>query len=264
MRRSTSRTASRYFVQLHLVAGPQLVPQPGRLGGHHVEQRAVVPARGQPRRGVGGPAAAEQALEDGARVARHGQRGGGAAPAQGVGVDAAVARVARSGPIRRLERELERGELRFASQRAGRDLIHRDAGADVVALGLLRMYAGQKRAGRARMVAGALAGTGDALLGAQAADHQHPVAVRRQRPQGLGDLEGPAAAGRSPVRHEHAVGHVHDPEAPDGLGGAGAQAERGHHAVQHRQRQGHAEAAEERATREVLPGDHHGSRDLLI
>ena len=126
------------------------------------------------------------------------------------------------------------------------------------------MHAGEEGAGGARMVARAFAGTGNAFLGAQPADHEHLPAVRGQRPQRLGDGEGAAAAGRGPVRHEHAVGHVHDPEAPDGLGGAGAQAERGHHAVQHRQRQGHAEAAEERATREVLPGDHHGSRDLLI
>ena len=252
------------LVQLHLVAGAQLFAQPRRLGRHHVEQAAVVPPGGQPGRGVGGAAGAEQPLEDGARVAGHRQRGRGAAPAQGVGVGAAIAGVARPGPVGRLQRQLERGELRLLAEHAGRDLVHRDAGPDVVPFGLLRVHAGQEGAGRARVVAGPFAGAGDALFAAQPADEEHAVAVRRQRPKRLGDVEGAGAAGRGPVLHVHAVRHVDDPQPADRLGRAGAEAERRRHAVEHRQRQGHAEAAEERAAREVLLGDNHGSRDLLI
>ena len=251
------------LVELDPVARAQVLAEPRHLGRHHVEQAAVVPPGGEPRRGVGGAAGAEQPLEDGAGVAGHRQRRRGAAPAQGVGVGAAVAGVARPRPVRRLERELERRELGLLPEHAGRDLVHRDAGPDVVPLGLLRVHAGEERAGRAGVVAGPLAGAGDALVAAQPTDHDHALAVGGERPQGLGDVEGPGA-GRRPVLHVHAVGHVHDAQPAHGLGRAGAEAERGHHAVEHRQRQGHAEAAEERTTREVLPGDNHGSRDLLI
>ena len=55
-----------------------------------------------------------------------------------VRVGAAVAGVARADELVRLERELERRELGLLAELARGDLVHRDAGLDVGALGLLR------------------------------------------------------------------------------------------------------------------------------
>ena len=156
-------------------------------------------------------------------------------------------------PILRVERDA-RGKL-----------VHRDAGPDVVSFGLLRVHAGQKRPGGSRMVARAFARPGNSFLAAEATDHQHPVSKRRERLQRPRDVQDPTFVRRGPSRHEDAVRHIDDAKTANRLRRTRARGAKGrHHAVQHRQRQRHADATQECATREVLLGDNHGSRVLLI
>ena len=74
-------------------------------------------------------------------------------PGNAVAVGAAVAVVAVAALNAFFASQFERREPRLALEVLGGDLIHRDAGLDVLAVGLLRMDAGQIRRAGAAMVA---------------------------------------------------------------------------------------------------------------
>ena len=253
------------LVELGPVARAERPAQPRQLVGHGVQDGAVLLHPRQPRRGVGGAAAPEQPLEDHPRVVLHRQRGRLAQPVQRVGVDATVAGVAGPERLLGVERQLEGGELRLLLQHPRRDLVHRDAGPDVGAGGLLRMHAGQERPGRAGVVAGPLAGQRVAVLVGEAAQHGQAVAVRRQRLHHRLDVEGGAGRLGRPLLHDDAVRHVDHAEPLDRRGGGQPlRRERRDHAVEQRQRERRADAAQERPPGQMRLGDDHCSRAFLI
>ena len=255
----------RVLVELAAVAGTERFAQPRELVGNGVEDGAVLLHPRQPRRCVRGAAAPEQPLEDHPRVVLHRQRGGLAQPVQGVGVDATIAGVAGSERLLRVERQLERGELGLLLEHARRDLIHRNAGADIGARRLLRMDAGQERAGRPSVVAGAFAGQRVAVLVGEAAQDGQAIAVRRERLHRRLELEPLAGRSGRPLLHDDAVRHVDHPEPLDRRGGRQAQRrERRDHAVEQRQRQRRADAAQERPSWQMRLRDDHCSRAFLI
>src|SRR5207244_1137102 len=73
------------------------------------------------------------------------------------GIDAAVARVAVARHRARLAADLERREARLVADRGRRDLVHGDARADVGAVRLAGLGAGEEGAQRAGVVAAAVA-----------------------------------------------------------------------------------------------------------
>ena len=150
-----SRTASRYSVSLVRSRGPSAVCEAGDLLGHRVENAAVLLDAGQPRlsdrccrwrrtaarrrrAGCSPSAAASSALRQADRV----------------GVGAAVAGVAAR-PTRSAASSASSSDASCVSlaELLRGDLVHRDAGADVGAFGLLRVHAGQERGLGAGVVA---------------------------------------------------------------------------------------------------------------
>ena len=244
--------------QLALVAVAEAAADGVGLVGHEIEDAAVLAEPGQSRldvRAVGGP---EQALEHRARVVLHRQRRRRRAPSDGVRIGATVTLVARPEHLHRVDGELERRELRLVAEGAGGNLIHRDAGADVGALGLLDVHAGQPCRSGARVVSHALALARDGDLVGQPAQHVDPLAHRRQRLQDGGQLQRLARSRRRPRPHFDPVRHVDGPEAPHRVGGRVAGRREGRdHAVEQRQGQRGAEAAQNRSPGEGLLRDHH-------
>ena len=230
--------------QLELVAVTEGASDRVGLGGHEVEDAAVLAEAGQPRldvRAVGGP---EQALEHRARVVLHRQRRGRRAPGDRVRIGAAIALIAGAQHLDRIDGQLQRRELGLVAEGPRGDLIHRDAGADVGTLGLLDVHAGQPRRRGAGVVANpfTLARNGD-LVG-QTAQHVDLLAHRRQRLEHRRQLQRGTGPLGGPRTHLDAVRHVDGTEATDRVGRRVAdRRERRDHAVQQRQRQRGADTA---------------------
>ena len=176
MRRSTSRTASRYSDDPRAVGRPERALQAREILVDAIEQAPLLPHAVEPlfRRA----ALAEQPLEHDARVVLDRKRRRRRLPRHRVHVGAAVARLALAAEH---EIELRRDQLHrrqhglLAELRRG-NLIGRRAEADVGAFGLLRMHAAQPRGARARVLAVAVAQRFPLLL-RQPADHRQPIAV---------------------------------------------------------------------------------------
>ena len=122
-----------------------------------VENAALLFEHGGAGRGIGALAIAEEALEHDARIDFDGQRRGGTAPGDGVGVGAAIAGIAAAGERGAFEAEFERGELGALAEFAGGDLVGGDAGVDADAFGLLGVDAGEPGGAFARVIARAVA-----------------------------------------------------------------------------------------------------------
>ena len=241
------------LAELVAVAGAEVAAKLRHLVGHRVEEAAVLLDAGEPGRGVGAPGVAEQPLEDGPRVGLHGQRGRRAAPADGVGVGAGVAAPAGTHVVARLEGELERRELGVPARLPRHELVHRDPGPELRALGAPGGHAGQEARGPGLVdVVGPLV--------AEPRHHEQAVAEPRQRLENRRDLEAGAVGRRRPLLHDDAVRHVDDAEPPHRCGRGPAHRGQGrHHAVEQRQRERRADAAEHRATGKGLLADHHDS-----
>ncbi len=145
------------LAELGAVALADLGFQAIDAAGNVIEDAALLLEHGQAGGRVGAVAIAEEAFEDGARIDFHGQRRGGAAPGDGVGVGAAIAGIAAAGQRRTFEAEFERGELRGLAEFARGDLVGGDARVDADAFGLLGVDAGQPGGAFAGVVAGAIA-----------------------------------------------------------------------------------------------------------
>ncbi len=94
----------------------------------------------------------------------------------------------------------------------GRDLIGRDADANVAAGGLAGLLAGEESRQAAGMVAGAVA-VGAGLVQRQAAEDIQAIFIGRQRFKNLGQVERFAELLRCPFLHVRAVGHVEECQA---------------------------------------------------
>ena len=139
------------------VVRAQAALQMADLRGHRVQDAALALDAGQALGGVG--SVAKQAIEHHTRVDFHGQRRGGRAPRDGVGVGAAEADVAgadQAGHI--FGGQFERRQRRVLADVRGGNLIHRGARANVLAFGALGMDAVQEDGGGASVVATAIAG----------------------------------------------------------------------------------------------------------
>ena len=200
MRRSTSRTASVYSIDLGLILRSELSLEARQLLRHRVEDALVLPQPRLARRPVRAAAVAEQPLEHRARIPLHRQRLRRAAPRERVRVDAAQVAGARAGVGRGVHRQLERRHLRLAGEVPREQLVHRHVGDDLDFVSSAARRARQKRSG----------GAGVDVVPARfdARQHEHLIPERRQRLQNRRELErGPLALRQSstpsPCRSAH-------------------------------------------------------------
>ena len=201
MRRSTSRTASRYSSSFAPVAVPELAPAAAptlSVTESRMLRSSATPR--QPGRRVGAVAVAEQPLEDDARVVLHRQRRRRAAPGDRVGVGAAVAGSQAPDEVAptRARARATRAACACPSswRRSGPSRCRHWMSAPSVFFGV---HAGQAASAGARMVARAVAEQRVGLLVRQAAQHEQPIAERRQRLQDRRELERRALGRRRPA-----------------------------------------------------------------
>ena len=249
-------------VQLALVLAVQAALQPGDLVHHRVEDAALLLRASPPHARVGAAGVAEQPLEHHPRVrlARHRRR---LVVPGDVQVRATVAGVAGADAVERVgpfERELQRRQPCLASQRLGRELVHRRAQVELRPLGLLGVEAGQERRGGTRVRPERLAGKREGGAVVQVREDGQMLAHRFHRPQQPRQLETGGLGGWRPVAflRDYAVRHV-DHAEPLGRVRRGLRQgrERRHHAVQERQRQRRAHSPQHRAARDGFLRDDH-------
>ncbi len=242
----------------------QTALQMADLRGHRVQDAVLALDAGHAIGGVG--AVAKQAIENHARVDFHGERRGGRAPRNGVGVGAAEADVARADQARHvLGRQFERRQRRVLADVRGGNLIHCGARANVLAFGALGMDAVQEDRGGSSMVATAIAGTLRASqLMREIADHHHLVAEGLQRHQGARKLEVGAFGRGSPVAHHPAMRNIQIAQTDARIrGGLRKQGLRRDHRVEKWQGQGDTHAAQKRAAGKMLLRDDHAPNLLF-
>ena len=202
MRRSISRTESRYPASLLRSPRPSVAPKPGELFGDRIEKTAVRPEAAEPRFALGAVAGAEQVFEDRARVGLHRQRRRGVAPGDRGAVGAAVAVLALAHEVVGLERQLERRQLGLLLRLPRRDLIHRDARVErgVPAGRLVGMRAREEGRLGPRVVAVTFVQQRIRVLVGHAAQHEHAIPNRGQRRHDRRELEAallPSASRRA-------------------------------------------------------------------
>src|SRR6185295_9963641 len=118
-----------------------------------------------------------------------------------------------------LAAQLDRRQLRPAADLLRRELVDRDARADVLAVRLPRLAAGEERGARPGVVAGAVAIRPRLVVG-EAGDYQEVVPNGLQRGQRLGKDEVRAEVLGEPVIVVHAVGDREESHAEGRLGRA--------------------------------------------
>ncbi len=136
MRRSTSRTVSRYWPTLARSAGPSVSSEAGDVVLHEVEQAGPA-ARARPARSALLPPSPKRRLEHEPRMRLGRQRRRRRRPGQIVLVDAGVAVVALADGLQHVHRQFERRQLRLPADLLGGDLVDRRAEVVVGALGVL-------------------------------------------------------------------------------------------------------------------------------
>ena len=201
------------FVQLALVVGAEADVQFAKVFAHQIEDRlalriATLAFEVRTR--------AEEAIKDQLRVhfLRHRLRG--RAPGDIGLVDAGVARVAAPGELAGFGTDFEGSEARTVTDAGGRELVGRDTGADVGAVGLARLGAREEGGHRARVVAAAVT-VGAGLVGREAREHREifpDVSKRREDRRKFG-RKRPFGAD-APAVHVHAVRDVEERHAVRG------------------------------------------------
>ena len=169
-------------------------------------------ARGIPLLAACIVAAAEDALEDELGVHFFGQRLSRRAPRHRAGIDARIPAVAAARHVAGLAADLQRGEMREFAHARGGELVHRSPGADVGAVGLPRLAAGEERGHRPCVVAAAVA-VRARFIGGEAGEHIHVALEGRERLQDFRQLEVLALGLRRPIRHVLAVRHIDERHA---------------------------------------------------
>ena len=146
----------------------------------------------------------------------------------------------------------------------GRDLIDRHPRLEIGALGRLHVHASQERSTDAPVSARGFARERDTGLVVQTADHDETITKRLERLQYRRHCIAGALGGGRPALHHCAVADIDDAQAAYhvGLRFSGS-SECRHHSVQQRQRNRRADPLQDRAPRDCLLRDDHGS-DLLI
>ena len=172
MRRSMSRIASRYSLSLERSRAPRPRLEAVDIARDVIENAALLLQRARRAAGSVLSPSPNRRSNTARGFGSIGSGVVGAAPGNRVGVRAAIAGVAAAGEARRVEADLERGELRALAELLGRDLVDRNAGVDVRAFGLLGVDAGEPGGARARVVARAVAERAAVDL-RQAAQHDH-------------------------------------------------------------------------------------------
>ena len=245
--------------ELQLVACAERPVESVRLVGHEVEDAAVLSDAGQPRLHVGAVGGAEQPLEHRARVVFHRQRCRRRAPGDRVHVGAAIALVARTEHLDRIDRQLERRQLCLLAVLLRHDLVQGGAGADVGALGLLHVHPGEPGGCRTRVVAHPFALSGDGDVVGEPGQHVYLPRHRGERLQHRRELERGARACRRPGAHLNPIRHIDGAETSHRIRCRVACCREGrHHAVEQRQRQRGAETPQHRPSGKIFFGDHHG------
>ena len=266
MRRSMSRTASRYSVNLPASLGPRPRRTSPILSTTESSRLRLLFRRTARTAGSVLPPSPNIRSKTTRGLCSIGSGRGRPAPRQRVAVGAAIAAVARARAlVARLQRQLQRAELRFAAELGREQLVHRYVRPEVVALLAERPRDGAGQVlGRAAPVHGAALGRQAVLVLGQAAQDQQAVAERFQRFENRFELEGRALQRRGPLVDDHPVRDVHHAETLDRPRRRAAQRGQGrHHAVEQRQGDSCADAAQHRAARQRLAGDDHDS-DLRI
>ena len=161
--------------------------------------------------------------------------------------------VAFAGVLAPLAADLQRGEAGRLADRLGGHLIDGDAGAEVGAVGLPRVAAGQKAGHGAGVVAPAVA-EGPRRVQGQAAQDEEVVLDRAQRFEDRRQLEAGAERSRRPVGHVDAVGDVEERHAQRRAlrdRPMPARSDRGPHRFQPGQCDRHAQASQDRPPRDL-------------
>ncbi len=187
IRRSTSRTASRYSSTCTRSARPELARQAREIGADEVENAAILARLCRALRIRA--AVAEQALEHDSRIVLTRDRSRRRAPRQRVQVDAAVRAVAHAGEHAEVDRKLERRQHGLLAEHLRRQLIGRHAAFDVGAFGTFAAHAGQpSRIGFRVIARGAVLGVGLGHSLVDAADDGQAIAVWRKRRENRREL----------------------------------------------------------------------------
>ena len=266
MRRSMSRTASRYSPSRAASLGTEAARQGRGLVADRIEEAAAAFRPGAARGGVGAAAVAEHPFEHHPGVVLHRQRGARPPPRDGVAVGATVAAVAGARAlVARLQGQLERPDRRVRADLPRDELIEGDVGEKVVPLlsERPRNRAGEKLRRAPPVNRAASRGESVHVLG-QPAQHQQPVAERRQRGQNRREREPRAGGARRPLIEHDPVRDVDDAEPRDRpRRGPGEGGRRRHHAVEQRQGHRRPHPAQHRPAGNRLPDDDHDS-DLRI
>ena len=246
------------LVELALVVGAEADVELTEVVAHGVEDRLTL---GVATLTLEVGAGAEEAFEDQLRVHFLRHRLGGRAPGDVGLVDAGVTRVATAGQLAGFGADLEGGEARAVADAGRGELVGRDTGADVGAVGLTRLGAGEEGGHRTRVVAAAVA-VGAGLVGGEAGEHREVGLVRREGREDRRQFGRQGAFGAdAPAVHVHAVGDVKDRHAVRrslfgrriARGPAGLEA----HRFEPRQRHDGAQSFEDRAAMEEV-GRHGG------
>ena len=249
-----SRTASRYWPSLARSPDPSWRDRSPARSVTESSRLASFRSRAFRMAGIRAPGVAEEPLEHDPRVVLHRQRRRVVRPRDGVGVGATETVVARSGEVAPVHRQLQRRELRLASEGTAGKLVHRDGGRQVGAVVGLRAHAGEEPRGRP--------GVRPRLVRDPVHPRQH-LDVPAERLEGLEHrrkLEPGPLGGRGPVLHHHPVRDVDDPESLHRRGGRVPDGrKRRHHPVEERQRERGAQAAQHGAAWNRLSGDDHDS-----
>ena len=239
--------------QLPVVARPQRPLQRRHFRRHEIQNRPVLLEPRRPRRRVRAVARPEQPLEHRPRVVLHRQRRRRRPPRNRVRIRAAIPRVARPQHFHRVQRQLQRRQLRLLPQVLRHELVQRHPRPDVRPFRLFRPHARQPRRRRPRMVPNPFARRRHRRLIRQPAQHQRLRPERLQRLQDQRKLERRPVPGRRPHPHLHAVGDVDRPQPLHPPRRRRPQRrKRRHHPVQQRQRHRHPQPPQERPPRQRL------------
>ena len=191
MRRSMSRTASRYSVSLARSPGPRRRCSRATSCVSRVEDAAVLLHAGQPRAGVGAVAVAEQPLEHRARIVLHRQRRRRASATRSCWCRRSCSR-RRSAPSESFDSSASSSDASCVSLPSclRRDLVHRHRRPRMSAPSVFfGVHAGQERPPAARVIAGALA-----------RQRQRPSLASARSARAAGRGSRPAARGSASAR----------------------------------------------------------------
>ena len=218
MRRSISRTVSRYSATRLRSVGPRLPSRCLHLPHHRVQNTALFFDALQAFFGV--RAVAEQARENHARIDFHRQRRRRCAPGNRIHVGATESDVAGADqPAEIFGGQFERRQRRLLPDLLRRDLIDRHARPDVGAVGSLGMHAVQEDRRRSRVIAAVISGpSGRGHLVRQIRDHHHLILERLDRRERPRQLEIGAFARGCPVRHHRAMRNEAQTQLDFGIG----------------------------------------------